>query len=66
MKYKYFVSFSHGSKTKAGFGNLQISLSCAIKSINDINKVQKMIEEDINFENSSIVIINFILLEVTE
>ncbi|EST12199.1 hypothetical protein P343_07750 [Sporolactobacillus laevolacticus DSM 442] len=49
-------------RTHAGFGNLEHHRTNEIKDINDIQEISKGLEKDLNYQEGSIVIINFIKL----
>lgn len=53
---RYFISYAHAK----GFGNIEITLSQEIESINDISIASSKIEKHLNLERNSIVIMNFI------
>jgi hypothetical protein len=42
-KFKYFVSYSYSSNYGCGFGNVEINLKKAIKSMEDIREIEEYI-----------------------
>lgn len=56
---RYFVSYAHTN----GFGNIEVTLKNEIKSISDISVASEKIEEHLNLEKNSIVIMNFVKLD---
>ena len=59
--YHYFISFSHVTNGKLGFGNTDLTLDRKITGIDILNKIKKDIEKNCFVNN--IVILNFRLFE---
>lgn len=59
--YRYFVSFSHVTNGKLGFGNTDLTLDRRITGIDILKEIARNIEKDFFVKN--VVILNFQLLE---
>lgn len=59
--YCYFVSFSHVTNGKLGFGNTDLTLDRRITGIDILKEIARNIEKDFFVKN--VVILNFQLLE---
>lgn len=59
--YRYFVSFSHVTNGKLGFGNTDLTLDRRITGIDILKEIARNIERDFFVKN--VVILNFQLLE---
>lgn len=55
--YKYFISYNHLSDSGYGYGNVEVNIDFKIKSIQDIEKVSRLIEEEKNFPERSVAIL---------
>lgn len=59
---KYFISYTYTKGNNFGFGNLENHRSEEIKDIYDIQAISRSLEKDNDYQEGSVVIINFIKL----
>ena len=61
IQYYYFVSYDYNAGTKYGKGNTEVVISSKIKSIKDIDQIERKIMRELNYEK--VKINNFIRLK---
>lgn len=50
MKYVYFVSYVHKTEDKWGYGNVDVTISAKIKSIQIVRQIEDQLKQDMTCE----------------